>query len=849
MFDALFKAYEASVLKRPLLSLLLVLAVVGALVANLGNLKLDASSDSLVLEGDKDLQYFREIGKRYHTEDFLIVTYRPNEDLYSDAALERLEKLRGDLAAMPGVASVMSILDVPLLQSPQVSLSAVTSGNLKTLRDDVDRKLVAAEFHSSPIYKSLLVSEDAKTTALQVNLQRDDRYIELLERRDELRARDRRGELSLVEQDMYAVAEQEFQDHVAMAQQRQSDLVALAREIIDGYRDHGTLFLGGLPMIASDMISFVESDLVVFGTGIIVFIIVLLVVIFRSMVWTLLPLSTCLLAVAFMLGLLATLDWRMTVISSNFVALLLIITLAVSIHLVVRYRELAAKAGDDVTQLTLVSETVRLMAQPCLYTTLTTLVAFMSLVISGIRPVIDFGWMMTIGVMVAFIMSFAVLPAVLMLMKPLRQADSDNSQSFTRYFAAATENRGGVIILVALGVLVASLIGVSQLKVENRFIDYFKDTTEIYQGMETIDAELGGTISLDIILDAPQPEAVPASVAANDDFAPAGDDFEDDFAVAGDDFADDFEDDFASPVGAPVNDSYWFSVAGMARVKEVHDYMDGLEETGKVLSLATLYELMGLILGGSVDDLQLKLARSALPEEINTILVDPYFSADPDEARISLRVKETSRTLQRDQLLKEVRAHLVNELGFKDENVHLTGMLVLYNNMLQSLFSSQILTISAVFAAIMLMFMVLFRSLWLAVIAITPNMLAAGAVLGSMGLLGIPLDMMTITIAAITVGIGVDHAIHYVHRFQAEFPVDRNYIRTVYRCHGSIGKAMYYTSVIIIFGFSILALSNFNPSIYFGLLTAGAMLAALLGSLLLLPRMIVIFKPLGPGQQ
>ena len=270
-----------------------------------------------------------------------------------------------------------------------------------------------------------------------------------------------------------------------------------------------------------------------------------------------------------------------------------------------------------------------------------------------------------------------------------------------------------------------------------------------------------------------------------------------------------------------------------------------MPETGKVLSLATFYELMQMIMG-NVDDLQLALAQRSLPTSISSILLDPYLSAEVDQARISLRVKETSRSLERDAFLKEVRRHLIDELGFEEEQVRLTGLLVLYNNMLQSLFTSQILTLAAVFVAILAMFMVLFRSFSLAMIALTPNLLAAGAVLGGMGLAGIPLDMMTITIAAITVGIGVDDTIHYVHRFRDEFPRDRNYLQTMYRCHGSIGKAMYYTSVIIVFGFSILALSNFTPSIYFGLLTGLAMIAALMGAMLLLPKLILMIQPLGP---
>jgi predicted RND superfamily exporter protein len=447
---------------------------------------------------------------------------------------------------------------------------------------------------------------------------------------------------------------------------------------------------------------------------------------------------------------------------------------------------------------------------------------------------------MTIGVLAALAMTFIVLPCVLMILKPREEkGGNDDSATFTRYFAAATEHYGKTILVVSAGLLILSVWGITQLKVENRFIDYFHDTTEIYQGMETIDSELGGTIPLDIILDLPKAKPVAAKPAA------ATDDFSNDFA---DDFSDDFGDDFGGDDfggGSGASQSEWFTVAGMKRVQSVHDYVDGLAETGKVLSLATFYDVMQIVMG-NVDDLQLALAQRSLPESITSVLIDPYLSAEVDQVRISVRVKETSRTLHRQQLLTDIRAHLIDDLGFEPEQVHLTGMLVLYNNMLQSLFTSQIMTLSAVFVAILAMFVVLFRSLSLAFIALTPNLLAAGAVLGGMGLVGIPLDMMTITIAAITVGIGVDDTIHYVHRFKEEFAHDRNYLAAMYRSHASIGKAMYYTSIIIVFGFSILALSNFTPSIYFGLLTGLAMLAALLGAMLLLPKLILLIKPLGP---
>lgn len=840
MAAALFSLYQRIVLKNAFWVMVLLLVGIGWLATYIPSMKMDASADALVLEGDTSLEYYREISKRYGSEDFLLVTYQPNGDLFAPEQLNTLDELRGRMATLPNVSSVNSILDIPLLQSPRVSLSQVTAGDIPTLRTPgIDIEQVKRELASSPIYKSLLTSVDGTTTAIQVNLKRDERYYQLLNERDALRAKAANNELSSAEHDELATLEKTFADYTSEAHERQADLVAKARDIVKDYRGDATVFLGGVPMIAVDMIDFVKSDLRVFGTGILLFIVVLLVAIFRSWRWMLLPLSTCVLTVTFMLGLLSFLDWHLTVISANFVALLLIITLSVTIHLVVRFREYAA-AQPNADQFTLVSQTVGVMLRPCIYTSLTTLVAFASLVVSGIRPVIDFGWMMTIGVLAALAMTFIVLPCVLMILKPREEkGGNDDSATFTRYFAAATEHYGKTILVVSAGLLILSVWGITQLKVENRFIDYFHDTTEIYQGMETIDSELGGTIPLDIILDLPKAKPVAAKpTAATDDFS---NDFADDFS---DDFGDDFGgDDFGGGSGA--SQSEWFTVAGMKRVQSVHDYVDGLPETGKVLSLATFYDVMQIVMG-NVDDLQLALAQRSLPESITSVLIDPYLSAEVDQVRISVRVKETSRTLHRQQLLTDIRAHLIDDLGFEPEQVHLTGMLVLYNNMLQSLFTSQIMTLSAVFVAILAMFVVLFRSLSLAFIALTPNLLAAGAVLGGMGLVGIPLDMMTITIAAITVGIGVDDTIHYVHRFKEEFAHDRNYLAAMYRSHASIGKAMYYTSIIIVFGFSILALSNFTPSIYFGLLTGLAMLAALLGAMLLLPKLILLIKPLGP---
>ncbi|MBT8116643.1 MAG: MMPL family transporter, partial [Gammaproteobacteria bacterium] len=287
----------------------------------------------------------------------------------------------------------------------------------------------------------------------------------------------------------------------------------------------------------------------------------------------------------------------------------------------------------------------------------------------------------------------------------------------------------------------------------------------------------------------------------------------------------------------------------LGEVTAIHDYLDSLPETGKVLSIVTATRMLETLNSGKpIDDFFLSILFKKLPEGIKASLFNPYLSEDGDQLRFGIRVFESDPSLQREALIQKIRDHLVNNMGIGADQVHVSGMLVLYNNMLQSLFRSQIMTLGVVFLAIMLMFMVSFRSLKIAAIAIIPNIVAALQVLGLMGWLGISLDIMTITIAAIVIGIAVDNTIHYVHRFTDEFGKDNDYWATVGRCHDSIGRAMYYTAVTITLGFMILALSNFVPTIYFGVLTGFSMVIALLADLTLLPLLLVLFRPLGPGE-
>jgi predicted RND superfamily exporter protein len=870
MLNTLTTRYDALVLRRPLVSLFLVLLLVAGFASQTPKIKLDASADSLLLRGDASLDLFREVGREYAAEEFLLITWQPEGPLLAPASVDPLKAMADELRKLDGVSSVTTVWDVPLLESPRVTLSEITSDKpLPTLATPgIDRELVLQELTTSPIYSELLASTDGTLTAVQINLQRDDRYSDLLYAREALRKKDRDAQLSTEEAEELSSIELQFKAHTAASLGKQNTLVENVRTIAAKYEGDAKLFVGGVPMIASDMVGFVSSDLVLFGSAILGVMVIVLAVIFRRVRWVVIPLVTCMSAVIVMLGLLGSLDWRMTVISSNFVAVLLIVSLALSIHLIVRYRELHALNPDGDLH-DRVRDTMRLMAVPCFYTAVTTIVAFVSLVVSGIQPVIDFGWMMTVGIFVAVLLAFIIVPCLMLIWPQGRPVKHDgDDQALTLKFAAVTDNHGGKILLTSAALLLATIYGISRLEVENRFIDYFHESTEIYQGMELLDAKLGGTISLDIILSAPDfdaelPGVLPSNgavstvpIAEDDPFAEESVDFsmaapaED--SVGDDEWGDDFDggfDDFSNSADEEFKPSYWFSLQGMRELDGLHNYLDSLPETGKVLSLSTVFTVVKDLMGNDIGGVELALVQKSLPDNIKSLVVDPYFSEGKEQARLTLRVKETSKDLRRDVFLRDVRNHMVNNLGFEPERVQFTGMLVLYNNVLQSLFKSQILTLGTVFLAILIMFLLLFRSFWLALIALAPNMLAAGMVLGVMGLVGIPLDIMTITIAAIVLGIGVDNCIHYVHRYMKEFPKDRNYRATMYRCHGSIGRALYYTTVTVMVGFSMLTLSSFNPSIYFGLLTVLAMAAAVLGALLLLPRLIMVFKPLGPEAQ
>ena len=815
--------YRRWVIDRPWPIIVLLALSIGYFGWNAKEFRLDASADSLLLEDDKDLKVFRELSERYQSSGFLVVALTPRDTLFSRTTLDGVDQLAQELAEIDGIDSVNSLLDVPLLAQGEGSLTELASG-YRTLRDtDVDLRKAQEELVGSPIFSKLVISADGAVTALRLNVRPAPEFEKLQSERRRLSMAIREGDSSTVTAVRFRQVSTAYQQVKDQTDRANHEMILNIRKTLEAHQALGRLMLGGVTMIADDMITFIKSDLVNFGAGVLVFLIVMLAVIFRSIRWVFLPLASCVYAGITMIGLLGVAGWQVTVISSNFISLMLILTMSMTVHLIVRYRQFASD-HHDWSHRECLSATMAKMVWPCLYTALTTILAFGSLVLSSIKPVIDFGWMMSLGLVVTFLTSFLFFPAIASVLGTPRRPGPQAAPGtrMTGWLSRISAERGAWVISISLVAAALGGVGISRLEVENSFINYFGKDTEIYQGLELIDRKLGGTTPLDVLI---------KFESQNDlsDTAEASGDSELDLLLG------------TVSEGDPVD--YWFTPEKIKTVSDAHDFLASRYGVGQVLSLASLIRVGESVTRESFDSFQLAVLYKRMPEDLKQALLTPYVSIDTNEVRLTARVKDSLPDLRRADLLREISAGLEQELGLSPERVQISGLVVLYNNMLQSLFESQILSLGVVMLGIAAMLLVLFRSLKLAIIGIVPNLLAAAVILGVMGWTKIPLDMMTITIASITLGIAVDNSIHYLYRFRSELPRLQDYVSTLHYCHANIGRAIFYTAITIIVGFSILVLSNFLPTIFFGLLTALGMAIALLASLTLLPRLILITRP------
>ena len=802
---------------------LLILFFVGliSLISGLGlnNFKLDASSDALVLENDESLKAYREAEDEFGDSSFLIVTYEPNKELFSDYSINRIANLENDLKNIDGVDSVLSLLDAPIFFQPRVGLSQVAD-NLKDLTDEnIDLELAKDEIVNNPIYKELIISKDGKTTAMQVVLRGNNEYDELIkERYDILESLDSKEPLTSKNKLDLQNNLTNINTRISEINNQESDfnkiLISNIRNTLDKYKEDATIYLGGPSMIATDMMDYIEADLMVFGTAVALIFALMLYLFFGSIWLVVLPLMNAFLTTFITAGFLGYMDWKISVVSSNFIALLLILTISLTVHLLVKINEIK----KDTDFRTAIVKGYDQMFAPCFFAALTTAVAFLSLTFGELKPVIEFGKMMAFGISIAFILTFTFLPCILYLIYRPKTKDFLSIYKVTRYLLSFSQKNRTFIASSFLVIFITLCFGISKLQVENRFIDYFDKNTEIYKGMYEIDSKLGGTATLDIIIS--QPEDNFESIKIEDDF------FDDDL----------FEDENSSAAG------YWWNIYSLNKLEDIHDYLDSIPEIGKVLSVASGVKLARQINDGKdLNDLELALLRSVLPEDIRESLLYSYINKDDSVVRISTRVNESSTSLNRKDLLDKINHDLKNEFNLKESEYEITGLAVLYNNMLQSLFQSQIGSLLIVFAVISAMLFLIFRSFKVMIIGLVPNIFVASSVMGLLGLLNIPLDIMTITVAAISVGMAVDNTIHYIYRYKKELKKNGSDI-ALKNAHSTTGRAIFYTASTIAAGFCILSLSNFFPTVLFGVFTSIAMMLAFLCSLTLLPNLLVKYK-------
>ena len=817
-----FSIYKKIVIDFSKITLLFITLVVIFSLYQSKNFNLDASSDALLLEGDPDLKYLREVNRTYGSKDFLVLTYTPVSSFIEKETILNLQLLKSKIEKLSWVDSVVTVIDVPLLKSTDEGLMERLK-NYKTLAyPEIDRKRGFDEIINSPIYKNYVISEDGKTSGVVIYLKKDKRLAEYIKVKEKYLLQQSDTGLSKEEKINYKKFNKEYENYKNLYNIRNHQNITEIRDVIGKYGQNAKIHLGGIPMIADDMMSYIKSDIVVFGIGVFIFIILTLWFIFRNLKWVVMPLLGCATSVIIMIGLLGLFGWKVTVISSNFIALMLILNMAMNIHVTVRFLQLK-KEFPELTKDEAVFQASKKMMLPILYTVLTTICAFLSLVFSGIKPIIDFGWMMTLGLLISLLVTFLLLPSLMNLISSENEVGLKDTEKslITAALGSFTKKNQTIIFGSALLIIILSIIGIFKLEVENSFINYFDKETEIYKGMKKIDDDLGGTTPLNIILKFPT--KLEKTKAEDDEF----DEWEEE---------NENEEDKAK---------YWFTRDKMDKIIKVHDYLDSLPEIGKVLSFGSILRVAEDLNNKELQSLEIAVLYSKIPEAIKTEIVSPYISVEKDEARISVRIKDSLENLRRNELINKINSELSAELGLEKDEYKLAGVLILFNNLLQSLFKSQILTLGIVIFGIFLMFFILFKNLIISLIGVVPNFIAAFFILGIIGLLEIPLDMMTITIAAITIGIAVDNSIHYIYRFKEEFKKINNYNKTLDRCHSTVGIAILNTSITIVFGFSILVLSNFIPTIYFGIFTGLAMLLAMISVLTLLPKLILTFKPFG----
>ena len=745
------KFFFQSIIANKNLALFVLVTLSVILFSWIDKFRFDASSETLVLEDDLSYELYEEMNDRFSSSEFLVVALI-DQDIFSNQGLINLRKLEAKLEDVINVSNVISILDAPLFEQPKLSLVKSATNDKYLLVDDLNLISAKQELIESPLFNQLIINNLGTAVAMQINLDDAEDY---------------------------------------------DITVKQIRDILKEDKNFES-YLAGPAMIVSDTIAYIKNDVLTFGFLTFVVFFVLLIVFFRDFWSAFVIMSNASLVIYITICLLGYFDWPISIVSSNFLTLLFISSVAVSVHMIVKLKEGKTKKFSY-------EESLAKIFIPCLYTALTTMVGFLSLILSNIQPVIDFGKMMAVGVIINLLISFVFIPALIGLRGIAESAEFSLSKIYYKYLYLNTKNLfknfGVPLIFLFLPIFIYLSTG---LKVENKFIDYFDESTEIHQGMKFIDEELGGTTPIDIVFTLPEEEI----------------------------FID--EDDLFFSEGSETS-QYWWRQKNMRLLKSIQSDLNQFPELGKDLSIVN-----GVLLAEKLNDFNemgdLELAfvkNSLLTNDKAKDVLNSYISPDDRSARITFRIIDSYKDINRNDLLMKIDSYLANKL--KDTNVEyqLSGLGVLYNNLLQSLFGSQITSLTFVFGAIFLMLLILFRSLLTSLIVIFVPLVAVGFVFSFMSLFSIPLDIMTITIASISVGMSVDYAIHIAWRFREEQKISRSSaeINTI----NSSGQAVLITAMTVIVGFLVFIFSNFNPTVLFGLLSAVAIFVSAALALRLIP--------------
>ena len=776
------------------------------------NFKLDASSDTLILQNDQSFEYFNYYNKIFPSKNFLVLAIKADNKI-DIQYINEINNIKKKLESIEGVESVFSINDVPILFLNNTKLSDLDPDSIETINNsEYELEKILDEFSTNPLYVNQIINSEKTITSVIINLIKDEEFYNLKELKNN--SQGNYDELSLIKNN-YREAKENYN-------LKRNKLIQNIRQTLKKEDINYQYFLGGIDMIADDTLNYIKNDIIVFSVSVIIFIFVVLFLIFKRFKWVIIPILSSLYAIVIMIGLIGFLNWEITAISSNFISLMLILSISMCIHIINNYKNNNSINNYNERLI----KSIKIMFWPCFYTTLTTIVAFGSLLFSDIKPVIDFGKIMIISLFIIFLTSFTILPLLISIFPNIDNKVRKEFFILSKFYNLSINHQLKVYSINIIFFII-SIFGIYKLNVENSFINYFKKNTEIYQGMKIIDTELGGTTPLDIIIKFEESD----EIIKQDQNLLSNEENDFDLDIEGDMNLD--EGLFENELNNKDNLANWLSDEKLSSIKLIHEYLDNKSEIGKVQSIYSLINIAEKINKSPLSTFELSILYKEIPENYKEQLIFPYLSIDQNMIKISARIKD-SKKIKRQNLIKDIEKHL-KENYTNLESAKVNGLLVLYNNMLQSLFSSQIKSLGFVILSIFLMFIILFKSIKLSIIGIVPNILASSFILGFIGIFNIPLDIMTITIAAITIGIAVDNTIHYLYKTKKNINNKMTINESLKNSHKTVGQAVLTTSLTIAFGFSVLSLSNFIPTILFGIFTALAMIIAMLGVLITLP--------------